>query len=496
MIKVLMVTSELLPYAKTGGLADMVTALSKSLEKLKNASGERALDIRIILPRYYNIGRENLVKHPYPLGIPCPYGEEWAGLYETLLPGTDIPVYFVDHEGLYGRDGVYSHSGGEGFADNAKRFALFNRAVFQVCRALDWIPDIFHCHDWASSLVPYFLKKEEKYRDFSGSTSLLTIHNIGYQGIFSLEDTFYIQPERDLHSVSTLEFNGALNFLKTGIMSADLINTVSPTYAEEIKTPFYGHGLDGILRYRQEDLSGILNGADYEHWNPETDPYLMPDNYSSDRTANKGKIKKRLQKEVGLETDSSIPLIGMVTRLVSQKGIWELFGQGYGSLFLMLRDFKVQFVILGSGDKWCEDEISRLSSVFPNLKVWIGYNEHLAHLIEGGSDFFLMPSRYEPCGLNQIYSLRYGSLPIVRHTGGLADTVTNYDQETGEGTGFVFNDLNPQVLYNVTGWAVSTWYDRKKDITRMKKRAMKIDFSWEKSSVKYTDIYKKLTGKI
>jgi starch synthase len=487
MLKLMMVTTELLPYAKTGGLADMVTALSRAL-------GKENVDIRIIMPRYYNIDREILKKHPYPLGVPVPYGygEEWIGLFEGVLPGTDIPVYFIDHEEAFGRDGVYSHPGEEGFKDNAKRFSLFNKAVFQVCRALEWIPDVFHCHDWSSSLVPYFLKKEEQYREFSSSSSMLTIHNLGYQGVFSLDDVMYIQHERDLHSVSTLEYSGALNFLKAGIMSADLITTVSPTYAEEIKTHRYGYGLDGILRYRQNDFSGILNGVDYDHWDPENDPYLKPDNYTASKTASKAKVKKRLQKEMGLNTDSTVPVIGMVTRLAEQKGISELFAPGTGSISSILSDFNVQVVILGSGEKWCEDEISRLASAFPNLSVWIGYNDRLAHLIEGGSDFFLMPSRYEPCGLNQLYSLKYGSIPIVRHTGGLADTVENYNQNTGEGTGFVFNDLNPHVLYNVAGWAVSTWYDRRKDITKLRKRGMAADFSWKKSSDKYLELYKKI----
>ena len=485
MIKILMVTSELLPFAKTGGLADMVTALSAEL-------GKGEADIRIIMPRYYSIDRDQLKKHPYPLGIPMPYGEEWTGLYETILPGTDIPVYLVDHEGAFGRDGVYSHNGEEGFKDNANRFAIFNKAVFQVCRAVSWIPDIFHCHDWASSLVPYFLKREEQYREFSVSSSMLTIHNLGYQGVFALDDVSYIQNERDLHSVSTLEFSGALNFLKAGIMSSDLITTVSPTYAEEIKTQSFGYGLDGILRYRQEDLHGILNGVDYNLWNPEIDKYLAPDNYSAQKSAAKAKVKKKLQKEMGLPSDSKVPLVGIVTRLAQQKGIWELAAPGEGSLFSILKDMNVQFAVLGSGENWCENELSHLASVFPNFKVWIGYNDRLAHLIEGGSDFFLMPSRYEPCGLNQLYSLKYGTIPIVRNTGGLADTVENYNQETGEGTGFMFDDLNPGVLYNVLGWAVSTWYDRRKDITKLRKRGMLKDFSWKKSSEKYMELYKKI----
>ncbi|MDX9799821.1 MAG: glycogen synthase [Spirochaetia bacterium] len=484
-MRILMVTTETSPFAKTGGLADMVSALSSSLIN-------RDVDVRIVMPRYYCVNRDNLEKYPPPLYVPTPYSEEWAAVYRGELPSSGVPVYFIDHEELYGRAGIYGYTPEEGFPDNARRYAFFCRSVFHLCRMIDWIPDVFHCHDWGASLVPYLLRREEHTGEFSGSFSMLTIHNLGYQGIFPLSDSSFVKRYRSNWELSEIEFDGALNFLKTGIMTADSLTTVSPTYAEEIKRPGYGHRLEGILGLRKNDLHGILNGADYEHWNPETDSYIAPNNYSPAKPANKKKVKKSLQREFGLPEDISKPIIGMVTRLVSQKGINELIFPGSGSLYHICMDFDIQFVIVGSGDKWCEIELGRLASRLENLKVWIGYSERLAHLVEAGSDFFLMPSRYEPCGLNQLYSLKYGTLPIVRNTGGLADAVENYNGETGEGTGFVFNDLNPSSLYNTIGWAVSTWYNKKTDIEKMKKRAMKKDFSWDNSADKYKSLYSEL----
>ncbi|MDC7126015.1 MAG: glycogen/starch synthase [Spirochaetales bacterium] len=477
-----MVTSETVPFAKTGGLAEVVTELSLQLKSL-------GYDIRIFMPRYYHIDRASLKKRDEALGIWLGKGEEWAAVYEGTLPDSDIPVYFLDHERFFGRDGIYGHRPDEGFLDNAARFALLSRGCFQLCRMLHWIPDVLHCHDWTAAPACYLLKKEEQYREFSGTKSVLTIHNLGYQGVFALSDAIYIQPETDHISLSTLEFNGALNFLKSGIMTADKITTVSPFYAEEIKSPEQGFGLDGLLNYRREDLKGILNGIDYSIWNPELDTVIAPDNFSESNIKNKAAVKKRLQKEMGLTVDTQIPVVGLISRLVEQKGVGELCGPGYGALYSICYDFNVQFIILGTGEKWCEDELNKLSSELPNLVFWSGYNSDLAHLIEAGSDFFLMPSKYEPCGLNQMYSLAYGTLPIVRHTGGLADTVENYDQQQASGTGFVFYDMYPEVLYNVLDWVVDTWENRKPHINKMRKRAMKERFTWEQSALEYVKVY-------
>ena len=480
-----MVTSEAAPFAKTGGLADMVSSLSSSLKELD-------IDVRIIMPRYYHINRETLEKLPASLKVPMPYGDEWAAVFKGELAGSKIPVYFLEHEGLYGRDGIYGFTPDEGFLDNARRYSFLCRAVFQFCRMINWIPNIFHCHDWASALVPYILRKEEYMGEFSGTFSMLTIHNLGYQGIFPLSDAYLVKRNLSGWDIPDIEFDNALNFLKTGIVFSDIITTVSPTYAKEIQTQKYGERLDNLLRSRKNDIFGILNGADYIHWNPGTDHFISPDNFSASKTANKKKVKKKLQKEFGLPQDENIPLFSMVTRLVSQKGLIELCYPVTGSLFHICHDYNLQFIILGSGNKWCEEELGRLTERLPNLKIWIGYNERIAHLIEAGSDFFLMQSRYEPCGLNQIYSMRYGTIPVVRNTGGLADSVENYNEETGQGTGFVLNDLTPLSIYNTVGWALSVWNNKKKDINSMKKRAMRQDFSWAKSADEYIKLYNNL----
>ncbi|MDC7227121.1 MAG: glycogen synthase GlgA [Spirochaetales bacterium] len=482
MKKILMVTSEAVPFAKTGGLADVVSALSTELKKLGH-------DVRVLMPRYYHIDRTVLKKHDEALGIWLGRGEEWTAVYEGVLPESEVPVYFLDHERFFGRDGIYGHRADEGFKDNAARYSLLSRGAFQLCRMLHWTPDVVHCHDWPSAPACYLLKREEQDKGFKNTKGILTIHNIGYQGEFSLDDAVYLQPEIDMLNLSTLEFSGALNFLKAGIITADKITTVSPTYAEEIKRYDFGFGMDGLLNYRHEDLQGILNGIDYKDWNPETDKFIEPDNFSVNKISGKSAVKKKLQKEMGLPVNQKIPLVGIVTRLVDQKGIVELFRPGFGTMYSICKDMNVQFVILGSGESWCEEELNHLSAELPNLSVYIGYNNRLAHMIEAGADFFLMPSRYEPCGLNQIYSLSYGTLPIVRNTGGLADTVENYDQEKGTGTGFVFDDLRPDVIYNVMKWVVETWEERREDIRKMRKRAMKKRFSWEDSAREYLKLY-------
>ena len=482
-----MVTSEAAPFVKTGGLADMVSSLSSSLK-------EKDIDVRIIMPRYYRINRDTLEKLPLPLRVTMPYGDEWAAVLKGELPDSQasrgaVDVYFLEHEALYGRDGIYGYTPDEGFLDNAHRYSFLCRAVFQICRMIKWIPNVIHCHDWATALVPYILRKEEYLGEFSGTFSMLTIHNLGYQGIFPLSDVFVVKKNISERDIPDFEFDNALNFLKTGIIFSDIITTVSPTYAKEIQTPQYGERLDALLRYRKNDVYGILNGADYNNWNPETDHFIAPNNFSVSKIANKKKVKKQLQKEFGLPCDENIPVVGMITRLVSQKGLIELCYPVKGSLYSMCKDFNMQFIILGSGNRWCEEELKRLTERLPNLKIWIGYNERIAHMIEAGSDFFLMPSKYEPCGLNQLYSMRYGTLPIVRSTGGLADSVENYNEETGKGTGFVLNELTPQSIYNTVKWALSIWDNSKKEINNMKKRAMRKDFSWTKSADEYITLY-------
>jgi starch synthase len=285
-----------------------------------------------------------------------------------------------------------------------------------------------------------------------------------------------------------------MNLLKAGISCADVINTVSPNYAEETKTAAYGFRLDGILRSRSRDYQGILNGIDTEIWNPEKDT-CIPAPYSAKDMSGKAKAKEALQREFNLPPSPDTPVVGLISRLVGQKGVGELFGPAYGSAYPICRDMNLQFVVLGTGEAWCENEVRSLAGKLSNFKAIIGYSEKLSHLIEAGSDFFLMPSRYEPSGLNQMYSLVYGTIPIVRNTGGLADTVQNFDQDTGSGTGFMFNDLTPQAIYNTVGWAIWAYYNRRPQIEAMRRRGMQEDFSWDKSANKYLEMYEETMKK-
>jgi len=489
-MKILMVSSEAVPWAKTGGLADMVSALSISLANLGH-------DVRIVIPRYYSIGRDDLKLLPGAMGTPMGGGiQEWSAVYTTDMPGTSkknpVKVYFVDHEIFFGRDGIYGSPVETDFIDNSRRFTFFCRAAFQLCHKLKWYPDVLHAHDWPAAVAPVYLKFAERVLGSSGhfdkTVSILTIHNLGYQGIYHKDNFDYAGLGWDVFYNAGFEDWSMLNMLKAGLYSADKINTVSPNYAEETKTGEHGFRLDGVLRYRSADYCGILNGIDTTVWNPSKDTYI-PETYSVKNMAGKAVAKEALQKEFGLPRDPNVPIIGIVTRLTDQKGVGELFGPTYGSAWSICRDMDMQMVLLGSGERWCENEIMGLASRLSNFKAKIGYSEKISHLIEAGSDFFLMPSRYEPCGLNQMYSLVYGTLPIVRSTGGLVDTVENFNEKTGEGTGFMFEQLNPSSIYNTVGWAVWAWYNRRKDIDKMRKRGMTKDFSWENSAQQYIELY-------
>jgi starch synthase len=487
-MKILMVSSEAVPWAKTGGLADMVSALSISLAELGH-------DVRIVIPRYYSIDRDKLKLLPNALGTPMGGGiEEWSAIYSTDMPGTSkknpVKVYFVDHEIFFGRDGVYGTPAETDFVDNFRRYAFFCKAAFQLCRKLKWFPDVLHAHDWPAALAPVYLKFAERIKGaaFEKTVSIMTIHNLGYQGVYHKDNYDYAGLGWDVFYSAGFEDWGMLNMLKAGLYSADKLNTVSPNYAEETKTQAHGFHLDGVLRYRSADYSGILNGIDTEVWNPEKDKNI-PQTYSVKNMEGKAKAKEALQKEFDLPRDANVPVIGIVTRLTDQKGVGDLFGPTHGSVWSICRDMDLQFVLLGSGEAWCETEILNLASRLSNFKAKIGYSEKLSHLIEAGSDFFLMPSRYEPCGLNQMYSLVYGTIPIVRSTGGLVDTVENFDETTGSGTGFMFDYLSPSSIYDTVGWAVWAWYNRKKDIEAMRKRGMTMDFSWERSAKKYVELY-------
>ncbi len=483
-MKILMIVSELSPFIKTGGLANMVRALSVGLSNLGH-------DVRIVIPRYYRIDRKIL--QPIPGTLVCNIGqsEYYTQVYEAKLPDSNAIVYFIDYEKYFGRDGVYGDANERDFSDNPERYSLLSHAALKTCLKQNWIPDVIHSHDWQAALAPVLLKCSKQYPQFGNVKTVLTIHNLGYQGLYSKEHFAKTGLDWNMFYSSGFELYDRINFLKAGITCAHKITTVSPNYAREIMSAEYGFGLDGVLKYRNKEVSGILNGIDTSEWNPETDSFIACQ-YSKTSLERKEKNKLDLQKRFNLEQNVDIPLFGMVTRLSEQKGIVELFAPNYGSIYAIAKDMKVQFSIIGEGEAWAEKELITLSKKLPNLSVFIGYDEELSHVLQAGSDFFLMPSRYEPCGLSQMYAMRYGTLPIVRRTGGLSDTVENYNEKTGDGTGFMLDHLSPNSIYNTVGWACYAWYNKREHIDKMRVRAMERDFSIVRSASQYVELYESI----
>jgi starch synthase len=438
------------------------------------------------MPLYASIDRERHRVEPL-LRSACVHmgtGEEWYAVHTATLDG--VPVYFVEHDGYFDRSGLYHDSGGE-YGDNPFRFAFLSRAALQVARDLGFAPDVVHCNDWQTALVPYYLRVGAEPQVL-GARSVLTIHNIGYQGVYGTHALEYAGVYPEHFHPGGFEAFGALNMLKGGIAWADRITTVSPTYAEEIQGPIGSGGLHDALRRRAGDLVGILNGIDTTVWNPATDPYLVA-NYDRFSLGGKRVNKRELQRRFALEQRDDIALLGFIGRFTPQKGVHLL-----RDVIEQVVDTMVcQFVVLGSGEPELESFFGALPGRRPGMiGSYIGYNEELAHLIEAGCDVFVMPSVYEPCGLNQMYSLVYGTPPVVRATGGLIDTVSSYDQTSGEGTGFKFEQITPRALYDTIGWAVSTYYDRPQHIEAMVQRGMAADFSWERSAEEYLALYRSL----
>lgn len=478
-MKIAFIASECAPFAKTGGLGDVVGALPKALAR-------RGHDVRIVLPLYSSINREKFGLEP--AGMACVHmgqGEEnWIGIQTALLEN-EVPVWFVEFDRFFGRPGIYDTPAGE-YKDNAFRYALLPKAALQIFKDTNWIPDVVHLHDWSSALGALYLKTWERILSpLSNTASVITIHNIGYQGVYPNSALPYIGVGGDHYHPDSLEDHGRLNLLKGGIAYADAITTVSPTHAHEILEPAGGMGLAPYLNNRRGDVSGILNGVDYEHWNPATDP-LIPANYDRDDMGGKLICKAVLQEKFGLDFKPKTPILGIVSRFASQKG----FGLLQEALPDVLENMDVQIAVLGTGEKEVEDFFHRLSARYAGrVGSYIGFSNELSHLVEAGSDFFLMPSLYEPCGLNQSYSMRYGTLPIVRATGGLDDTVHNYDEATGAGTGFKFWDATASALYYCIGWAVATWYDRPEHIKALQQHAMAQEFLWSDAARQYEIVY-------
>lgn len=479
-LRVLFVASECTPYAKTGGLGDVVADLPKELRR-------RGHDVRVVIPLYALIDR---VRHGLRAdGTACVHmgggTEHWIGVQSAMLDKI-VPVWFVDYGAYFQRPGIYDGPDGH-YADNAFRFALLSKAALQLCKDRAWIPDVVHVHDWPSALCAVFLKTWDRILSpLSQTASVLTIHNIGYPGKY---DATYLMPYLGLgpeyFTSDIFEDWGKANLLKAGIYFADALTTVSPTHAREILTPDGGMGLAPYLNRRRADLFGILNGVDYSHWDPATDRHL-PANYSPRDMRGKAVCKDALQRFFALPAEPRVPVFGIVSRFVYQKG----FSLLREALPAALEKMHIQLAVLGSGEPEIETFFRALAMRYRNrVGAYIGFSVELSHLIEAGSDFFLMPSLYEPCGLNQIYSLKYGTLPIVRATGGLDDTVQNYDERTGTGTGFKFWAPTPRALYDTIGWAVSTWYDRPHHIRKLQQQAMAQDFSWTKSAGEYIRVY-------
>lgn len=481
-ISVVFIASEGVPYVKTGGLADVVGALPKALKDIGH-------EVRIILPKYSKIDTQKyqLERFQESMGVWMGEGiQEWCAVDVAYLPG-NIAVYFIENWKFFDRDGIYNDASNRDFNDNPERYAFFTRAALQLCIDQSWKVDILHSHDWQTALAPAYLKSWFRNEPTLGKVaSVFTIHNIQYQGNFPKTRWPYIGLGWENFTSDRFEDHDRINYMKGGIAFADVVNTVSPTYAYETKSTELGMGMNGQLRAKGDAYAGILNGVDYADWDPATDKHL-PANYSPDDLAGKAACKKALQEMFGLEVNPDIPLVGVVSRFADQKGL-DLF---YAAIHQALQNMKVQFVVLGSGDKTLEGYYMALPGQYPGrVGTFIGYDNPKAHLIEAGSDFFAMPSRFEPCGLNQMYSLKYGTLPIVRATGGLADTVVQYDETSGEGTGFKYTDNTPNAIANVMGWAVSTYYDRKEHLAAMVDRAMQQDFSWIQSAHQYENLYR------
>ncbi len=479
-LNIVMIASECVPFAKSGGLADVVGALPTALQR-------RGHQVIVVMPKYLAItpARFKLKPALSPMGVWMGGTQEWCAVHQACIEG-DILVYFIEMEKYFDRPGLYHDEAYRDYSDNPRRFGFLTRAALQLCKDLGFRPDIVHAHDWPTALAAAYLKLW--HRDdpvLGGAASLLTIHNIGYQGVYDAAHYPYLGLGWENFTSEKFEDHGRINFLKGGIYYADMLNTVSPTYARETCTPEMGHGMAPYLNARGEDYVGILNGVDYRVWSPEED-LLIPQRYSADDLSGKRVCKRELQGSLHLDDAPRTPILGVVSRMVPQKGL-DLLAEAIEGI---LNHMQVQFVLLGSGEPALEEFFASLPARFPGrVGCYIGYNEELAHWIEAGADFFVMPSRYEPCGLNQIYSLRYGTLPIVRATGGLDDTVEQYDESTGEGTGFKFHEASAHALYYTVGWAVSTYYDRPQHYAAMQRRAMQQRFSWDESARQYEQAY-------
>jgi len=459
-LKVLIASSEVAPFAKTGGLADVCGSLPLALEKL-------GVDARVIMPKYAS----------------C----KVAGDRATL--GGKVKVYFVENDGYFKRPELYGDKFGD-YKDNLERFSFFSREVLEKCKRENFAPDVIHCNDWQAALAPVYLNTFYKYDPFFSRTkTLFTIHNLAYQGLFAKEEFPKTGLDWSLFTINYFEFYDKVNLMKAGLVYSDAISTVSPTYAKEILTKEFGCGLEGVLKTREDALHGILNGIDYDIWDPATDKKIF-ENYSEENLEGKYANKELLQKEVRLKVDRWIPLIGMVARLVDQKGA-DLISE----IIEKVLNMKVQFALLATGENRYHILFEKIAKKYRNnTSINLKFDATLAQKIYAASDIFLMPSKYEPCGLGQMISFRYGAIPVARQTGGLKDTVEEYDPATGEGNGFTFTEYNPKDFLGSIKKALTVYADTEAWLNLVKK-VMTLDFSWEASAKKYVKLYSRIGGR-
>jgi len=479
-LRVLFVSAEVSPFARTGGLGDVIGALPPAL-------AERGLDVRVVMPFYQTVRDRSLLFTPVidELRVPLAFGYRTARVWRNHPEeSADVPFYFIEQDEYFARPGLYGDGSGD-YGDNAYRFIFFCAAALALIEHLSWFPQVIHCHDWHTGLIPAYLRFPPGLTpQLTTVASIFTIHNLAYQGVFPAWVFGGTGLPRRLFQSVGMEFHGNVNFMKAGLYYADRLTTVSPTYAEEICTEEFGHGLDGVLRERQHVLTGILNGVDYTAWDPATDPVLAA-HYSPDDLRGKAACKLALLRKFGLVEDLATPLFGMVTRLAEQKGV-DLVFQMLERLFAL----EASLVILGSGDARYEEQLLTLARQYPDrLGVRLGFSDALSHQIQAGSDCLLVPSRFEPCGLTQLYAMRYGTIPIVRATGGLKDTVVPFDPFTRQGVGFVFTEQTADALLGSMQAATSIFADQSV-WGQLQRNAMVQDFSWRRSAAQYVELYR------
>ena len=483
-MNIVFASSEVAPFAKTGGLADVCGSLPAELHR-------QGHNVAVVTPAYRQVKNSGLPIEPLGVKFDIPIGNKIVRgrLLRGQLPGSDVPVFFVEQDDYFDRPELY-RAKGEDYKDNCERFVFFCRAALESIRLLHLTVDVVHCHDWQTSLIPAYLKIEYAHcLGYESVASLLTIHNLGYQGIFWHWDMLLTGLDWKYFNWNQMEFYGKLNLLKSGLVFAVWLTTVSPTYAKEIQSDPLGCGLDGVLRQRADSLTGIVNGVDYSVWNPAADPALARPFDSSNWSEGKAACKAALQRELGLPERDRTPVVALVGRLADQKG-WDLV------IEVMRRwatEMDVQWVILGTGEHYYHDAIGQLARDFPQrIAARLEFSDELAHRIEAGADIFLMPSRYEPCGLNQLYSLKYGTVPVVRATGGLVDTVTDTTPESlaaRTATGFAFEAYNASVLDMTLRRAVQTYWDNVPVWRQLVETGLKQDWSWTASAQRYLEVY-------